>query len=322
MARFFGCLLALVAATFTVPAHAQSAFPNQPIRFVIPFAPGGFADVSMRILGQKLSEIVGQQVIMDNKPGAGGIVAAQAVTSARPDGHTLMVLTNGTAITKSLFKSLPYDPVADFTPVSIVAYFDVLLLVNGKSPHKTLGDLLAAGKSKGSAFNIGTINPGSTQNLTGELFKSKAGLTGAVVPFRGTPDVLTALLRDEIDVGFETYAPLKAQIDAGDIRPVATTSDKRTGYLPNLPTARESGLPTFEVVGWNALVAPKGTPRAVIDVLNRHIQTIVALPDFKQRMIDLGADARASTPEELGARFNADIAKWAEVIRDAKIELQ
>jgi tripartite-type tricarboxylate transporter receptor subunit TctC len=321
MARVLGCLLALVATLAATPAGAQN-FPNQPIRFVIPFAPGGFADVSMRILGQKLSEIVGQQAIMDNRPGAGGIVAAQAVTSARPDGHTLMVLTNGTAITKSLFKSLPYDPEADFVPVSIVAYFDVLLLVNGKSPHKTLGDLLAAARSKGANFNIGTINPGSTQNLTGELFKSKAGIPAAVVPFRATPEVFAGLVREEIDVGFETYAPLKAQIDNGDIRPVATTSDRRTSYLPNLPTARESGLPTFEVVGWNALVAPKGTPRAVIDILNRHIQTIANLTDFKQRMTDLGADARASTPEELGARFKADIAKWADVIREAKIELQ
>lgn len=322
MTRIFAGLLALlVVSTVPVDASAQ-AFPSRPIRIVIGFGPGGLADVTMRIVAQKLTDLTGQQVIVDNKPGAGGVLAANTVTSARPDGYTLLVMTNGTAISKALFKSLAFDPETDFRPISTVAYFDVLVLVNGPSPMRTLADVLAAAKAKGGAFNIGTINPGSTQNLTGQLFKAKAGIDGAVVPFRTTPDVLTALVRGDIDVGFETYTALKPAIDAGQIRAVAGTGEARSPVLPNVPIAKDAGMPDFTVVGWNALVAPTGTPPEVIDTLNRHIRTIVAMPDVRQRFLDLGSEPGTSTPQQLGDRLKADIAKWNAVIDQAGIERQ
>lgn len=322
MTRMFVWFFALViSAAAPVEASAQ-AFPNRPIRIVIGFGPGGLADVTMRIVAQKLTDLTGQQVIVENKPGAGGVLAANTVTSARPDGYTLLVMTNGTAISRALFKSLAFDPVADFRPISTVAYFDVLVLVKGDSPMRTLADVLAEGKAKAGNFNMGTINPGSTQNLTGELFKAKAGLTGAVVPFRTTPDVLTALVRGDIDVGFETYTALKAQIDSGMIRAVAGTGETRSPILPNIPTAKEAGMPDYIVVGWNALVAPAQTPPEVIDILHRHIKTVVEMPDVKQRFLDLGSEAASSTPQQLGDRLKADIAKWNAVIDQAKIERQ
>lgn len=322
MARIVAGLLALFIGIGVAAEAGAQAFPNRPIRIVIGFGPGGLADVTMRIVAQKLTDLTGQQVIVDNKPGAGGVLAAQTVTSARPDGYTLLVFTNGTAISKALFKSLAFDPVADFRPISTVAYFDVLVLVKGDSPMRTLTEVVAAGKAKGGAYNMGTINPGSTQNLTGELFKAKAGLSGAVVPFRTTPDVLTALLRGDIDVGFETYTALKPAIDAGQIRAVAGTGEARSPVLPNVPIAKDAGMPDFTVVGWNALVAPTGTPAEVIDTLNRHIRTVVAMPDVRQRFLDLGSEPGTSTPQELGDRLKADIAKWKAVIDQAGIERQ
>ena len=322
MARIVAGLLALFIGIAVAAEAGAQAFPNRPIRIVIGFGPGGLADVTMRIVAQKLTDLTGQQVIVDNKPGAGGVLAAQTVTSARPDGYTLLVFTNGTAISKALFKSLAFDPVADFRPISTVAYFDVLVLVKGDSPMRTLTEVVAAGKAKGGAYNMGTINPGSTQNLTGELFKAKAGLSGAVVPFRTTPDVLTALLRGDIDVGFETYTALKAAIDVGQIRAVAGTGEARSPVLPAVPTAKEAGMPDYVVVGWNALVAPTGTPPEVIEILHKHIRTVVEMPDVKQRFLDLGSEAGSSTPDQLGDRLKADIAKWNGVIDQAGIERQ
>jgi tripartite-type tricarboxylate transporter receptor subunit TctC len=322
MTRLFAWLFVLlIGVTAPVAAGAQ-AFPSRPIRIVIGFGPGGLADVTMRIVAQKLTDLTGQQVIVDNKPGAGGVLAANTVTSARPDGYTLLVMTNGTAISRALFKSLAFDPVADFRPISTVAYFDVLVLANGTSPMRTLSDVLATAKAKGGGFNIGTINPGSTQNLTGQLFKAKAGIDAAVVAFRTTPDVLTALVRGDIDIGFETYTALKAAIDAGQIRALAGTGEARSPVLPSVPTAKEAGLADFVVVGWNALVAPAQTPPEMIEILHRHIKTVVEMPDVRQRFLEMGSEAGSSTPQQLGDRLKADIAKWNAVIDQAGIERQ
>lgn len=323
MTRVLAWLLALLIAGATSFAAEAQSFPNRPIRIVIGFGPGGLADVTMRLVATKLTEVTGQQVIVENKPGAGGVLAASTVSSARPDGYTLLVFTNGTAISRALFKELPFDPINDFMPISTVAYFDVLVLAKGDSPMKTLADVRAAAQAKGGAFNIGTINPGSTQNLTGELFKAKAGLTQAtVVPFRTTPDVQTALVRGDIDIGFETYTALKGPIDAGQLKPIAGTGEARSPVLPNVPTAKEAGMPDFVVVGWNALVAPKGTPPEVIDILHKHIKTVVEMPDVKKRVLELGSEAGSSTPQQLADRLKADIAKWNAIIDQAGIQRQ
>src|SRR5262249_22402785 len=221
---------------------------------------------------------------IENRPGAGGVVAASAVTSAAPDGYTLFVLSSGIAISKSLLKTMPFDPVTAFAPISTVAYFDLLVLANAQSQLRTMQDVLAAARANPGRFNVGTINPGSTQNLSAELLRSATGVGMTIVPYRSTPDVLTALLRDDIPIGVESYAALKAAIDDGKLRAVAATGETRSPMQPNVPTLRESGI-AAEVVGWNALVAPAQTPKEIVAALNGHVAAIVAMPDFRQRLI-------------------------------------
>jgi tripartite-type tricarboxylate transporter receptor subunit TctC len=307
-----------LALAMARPGLAQAGYPNRPIRIIVGFGAGGLADITMRIVADKLAERLGQRVIIDNRPGGGGVAAAQAVATAPPDGYTLIVLSIGNAISVGLFKSLPFDPVKDFVPVSSVAYFDLLLLVNASSPIKTVSDLLAEAKKPGNRINIGTINPGSSQNLSAELFKSVAGIDATIVPHRSTPEVLTALLRGDVAVGVESYAALKGPIDDGQIRAIASSGPARS--LPNVPTVQESGLASYDVTGWNAIFAPAATPRDVVELLNREIVAIVAMPDVKQRILDLGTEPRASTPEEIGTRLKDDIRKWSAVIERAGIE--
>ena len=317
-AAVFALGAALLTATFTTQATAQADFPNKPIRLIVPFAPGGLADITMRIVGEKLGDRLGQRIVIDNRPSGGGIAAAQAVATAPADGYTLIVFTNGTAISVGLFKALPFDPIKDFVPISSVAYFDILLLVNGNSPIKTVQDLLTAARARGNTMNMGTINPGSTQNLSGELFKSTAGIDAPIVPFRTSGEVQVALVRDDIAVGFESYAALKGAIDDKQIRAIATSGATRS--LPDIPTVRETGALDYEVVGWNAIFAPAGTPKEIVAKLNSEIVAIMAMPDIRKRILELGTEPKASTPDEISARLKADIVKWGAVIDKAKIE--
>ena len=310
------CIAALLA--LGPRAGRADTFPDKPVRIVIPFAAGGFADIMMRVLAEKLGDRIGQRVIVDNRIGGGGIVAAQAVKSSPADGYTLFVLATGTAISEALFKSLPFDAIKDFTPISTVSQFDLLLLVNGKSSIKTLDDLMAEAKRQGDKMNLGTTIPGSAQNLAGALFKATAGLKTTLVPYRSTPDVLVALLRDDVTMVIESYAALRSPIDDGQIRPIVSSGTART--LPNVPTSREAGLPGFQVVGWNALFAPAGTPPEVIDYMNKAIADVVAMPSFRSRVVELGGIPKASTPAELAEQLRLDIKKWNEIIDQAGIE--
>ena len=312
-------LTAAVLNGAALDAASAQSYPTRPIRIVIGFGPGGLADITMRLVGQKLSERTGQQVVIENRPSAGGIVAASAVTSAKPDGYTLFVLSSGIAISRSLLKAMPFDPVTDFAPISTVAYFDLLIVTGAQSELRTLNDVLAAARDNPGKLNIGTISAGSTQNLSAELLKSAAGVSMTIIPYRSTPEVLTALLRNDVQIMVESYAALKAQIDDGKVRPIAGTGETRSALLPDVPTLRESGV-AAEVVGWNALVAPAQTPKEIVALINRQIQAIVAMPDFRQRLLDLGTEAKASTEAELGARLAADIEKWAAVVKQAGIE--
>jgi putative tricarboxylic transport membrane protein len=303
-------------------AQSPATFPDRPIRLVLAFGPGGLADITFRLVAERLTGLVGKQVVVENQPGAGGVTAASTVMKAAPDGHTLLVLTNGTAISKSLFKSLPFDPVKDFAPVSLVAYFDIVIVTSAESKYQTLGDLLAAARSSPGKLNLGTINPGSTQNLSAELFRSTAGIDVVIVPFRTSPDAATALMGGNLDAVFESYTALKPLVAARKLRALATTGTKRSVYLPELPTVKEAGVPTYEVTGWNALGAPAGTPPEIIAILNRHVNAVVAMPDFKQRLLEFGNEAYGGTPDELRRQLVNDIAKWEAVIKKAGIPQQ
>lgn len=317
-----GCALALGLAAGLAPAEAQTAYPTRPVQIVVPFGPGGIADITVRVVAEKLSEKLGQQFVIDNRPGAGGITAARAALQGGTDGYSLALLTNGTAISVPLFKKLPFDPVKDFEPVSSLGYFDFLLLTPGTSKFNSVAELVAFAKANAGALNVGTVNVGSSQNLSAELFKSMAGVDFTIVPFKTTPDLVLATTRGDVDLMIDSYASAKPMLADKKVRAIASSGLTRSPVMPDLVTVDESGVKGFEVTSWNAIFAPAGTPKEVIDTLNKAIREIMVMPDVKKRLLDLGIEARASSPQELGDRLKADIAKWTAVIDKAGIEKQ
>lgn len=304
------------------PAHAQPKFPTKPVRLLLPFGAGGVADVTMRLLGQKLNEKWGQQVVIENRPGAGGVIAQQALLASPPDGHAMSVTGNGTAIGMSLFKSRPYDILKDFTHVSITATFEMLIASRHDAPFKTVAEFVDLAKKQPGKMNLGAINPGSTQNLSAHLFKQMSGIDATIVTYRTTPDLITGVMRGDVDLAFDYYAAFKGSLSGEKIRIVATSDEARNPLLPEVPTAAESGLPGYVVTSWNALSAPRGLPKEILAVLNRDIVATLADPDLRQKAGDLGLNAQGSTPEAMRERMERDIRRWAEVIEKAGIPKQ
>jgi tripartite-type tricarboxylate transporter receptor subunit TctC len=302
-------------------ALAQS-YPSQPIKILLPYAAGGVGDITARVLAQKLSQQLGQQVIIDNRPSAGQIVASEAAMKAEPDGYTLLWLNQGHAVSVSLFKSLPYDPVRDFAPISTVGFFGLALLVNSDSPYRSLKEFIAAAKASPGKFNVGTTSIGGTQFIAAELFKSMAALDFQTVPFKATPMIVTALKGNDLQGMVEILAPVIPHVKSGSLRALGVTFDRRFAGLPEVPTLAEAGVPGYEASAWNGVAAPAKAPRAVIERLNREITAAVAAREVRQRLQDLGVDARASTPEALRELLISETAKWKAVVERAKIEKQ
>ncbi|MCV0440103.1 MAG: tripartite tricarboxylate transporter substrate binding protein [Hydrogenophaga sp.] len=306
-----------------MPAHAQpAAFPSKGLRVVVPFGPGGVGDLTARIVAEKLGSQLGQAVVVENRPGAGGVVAADSVVRSEPDGHTMFLMSNGTAVTAGLFKSLPFDTVRDFTPVSTLGYFDIAVIVPANSPHKSLQELIAFAKANPGKLNVGSINIGSTQNLAAELFKSTAGIDAQVVPFNGTPALVGAIRGQQVDVAVEILSPMLTHIKAGALRALAVTGEKRSIVLPEVPTAVESGVKEFVASSWNALAVPSKTPRAAVDRLQREIAAALADAGVREKLRNLNIDARSSTPEQTAALLAFDIKRWSDVIERAGIPKQ
>jgi tripartite-type tricarboxylate transporter receptor subunit TctC len=313
---------AVLALAVASTSAAAQGYPTKPVRIVVPFGPGGVADISARAVAQKMGESMGQQVIVENKPSAGGILASEMVAKAEPDGYTLLFITNGNSVSESLFKSLPYNSVKDFAPVSTVGFFDFVFVVKNDSDIKSMGDLLARMRANPGKLNIATINPGSGQHLSAELFKSMAGVDAQIITYKSTPEVLTAVISGQVQVGLDIVAPVLAQVKGGAVRIIAVSSKQRSPILPEVPTVAESGVPGYESESWNGVAAPVKTPPAIIERLNKEVRAAVAAPDVKKRLQDLGIDARAGTPEQLRERLVADIAKWRAVIEKANIPRQ
>ena len=313
---------AVLALAVASTSAAAQGYPTKPVRIVVPFGPGGVADISARAVAQKMGESMGQQVIVENKPSAGGILASETVAKAEPDGYTLLFITNGNSVSESLFKSLPYNSVKDFAPVSTVGFFDFVFVVKSDSDIKSMGDLLARMRANPGKLNIGTINPGSGQHLSAELFKSMSGVDAQIITYKSTPEVLTAVISGQVQVGLDIVAPVMGQVKGGALRMIAISSKQRSPILPDVPTAAESGVPGYESESWNGVAAPVKTPPAIIERLNKEVRSAVAAPDVKKRLQDLGIDARAGTPEQLRERLVADIAKWKAVIEKANIPRQ
>jgi tripartite-type tricarboxylate transporter receptor subunit TctC len=315
-------LLAAAVLAPTRPNWAQSHYPDHPVMLIVPYAPGGVADVGMRILADKLSNKLDQQFVVENRPGAGGIAAAQAGASAAPDGYTLMMTGNNNAIATALFNKLPFNILTDFASVSTAAFFNVLILTRAGSPLHSVGDLIAAAQANPGKLNIGTITPGSTQNLAAELFMSTAGIKAAIVPFRTSPDMAGALMRGDIDAAFEFYAAVSGLLADKKLVALASTGQQRTAYLPEVPTVIESGIKNYEVTSWNGLSVPAATPKGIIDTLNAAMKEIIPEPVVQDKAKAMGMAMRASTPEDMTARMKADIAKWSAVITTAGIPKQ
>jgi tripartite-type tricarboxylate transporter receptor subunit TctC len=321
LASFAG--MAALAAALLQPqiADAQN-YPNRPVRLILPFGAGGVADVTARLVTERLGEKLGQRFVIENMAGAGGINAARAVLSAPADGYTLALFSNGTAISVSLFKNLGFNPVTDFVPVSSMGYFDFIFVTQASARYPTLAEFIKAAREKPGALNVGTINVGSTQNLSAQLFKSTAGVDVAIVPFRSSPDVLIALLRGDIQMAIENYTAVQSHVADKAAIAVATSGTVRTTFLPDVPTVKEAGGGDFEARSWNAIFAPKGTPPEVVKTLNATLREVLEMPDLKKRALDLGIEAKASSPEEILDRLKADIDKWAQVIERAEITKQ
>ena len=316
-------LLGTAALCSTAGLRAQ-AFPSRTVRIVVPNAPGGAADITARTVGQALSSALGQAVVVENKPGAGGVVAGELVARAEPDGHTLLLVSSGTAVSAALFKSLPFDTLRDFAPVGQMATFDLVLVAAEGGRFRHLHDVLAWARANPGKLNIGTPQVGTTQNLAAELFKSAAGLQAQVVPFNGTPPVITALRSGEVDVGVDILGPLAGQIGSKALRPLAVLGDKRPPQFADVPAAREAGGPlvNFAVGSWNGLAAPARTPAPVIDRLNRELNAALARAEVRQRLAELHLQAQGGTPAQLAAHLAADVRRWSEVIARAGIPRQ
>ncbi len=319
---FLTTLVLLGLAFPQARADAQTKYPSKPVRIVLPFAAGGVADITARVIADKLGVKLGGRFYIENQPGAGGIAAARTVISSPPDGHTLALLSNGTAISVSLFSHLPYDPLKDFAPISSLGYFDFVFATNGQSEFKTLADFVAAAKAKPGALNVGTINIGSTQNLSAELFKTAAGIDFTIVPYRGTPELLVSTMQGNVALMIDSYSSMKGNLADGKIRALASSGPVRSESTPDVLTLQEAGVANYDVVSWNALFAPKGTPPEIVKTLNGALQEILAEPEVKKQLLELGIEARASTPEEISARLKSDIEKWQKVIEKAGIARQ
>ncbi|RYF40775.1 MAG: tripartite tricarboxylate transporter substrate binding protein [Comamonadaceae bacterium] len=306
------------------PAAAQG-FPARPLRIIVPNAAGGAADLTARAVAQRIAGPLGQNVVIDNKPGAGGVVAGELVARAEPDGHTLLLVSSGTAVSAALFKSLPFDTLGDFAPVSMLATFDLGLVVAEGGRFKSLAELLAYAKTNPGRLNIGTPQVGTTQQLAAELFKATAGIDAHIIPFNGTPPVITALRGGQIDAGIDILGPLMGQFGVrGALRPLAVLGARRALQLPDVPAVRESGgaLAQFNVSSWNGLAVPAKTAPAVIARLNTELQAALAQPEVKQRLLELNLVAQGSTPAQLGELLASDIKRWAGVIAQAGIPRQ
>ena len=312
---------AIAIVGLSAPASAQDAkdYPNRPVQLIIGYGAGTIGDVSMRLIAQKLSDQLGKPFVVENRPGAAGVIAAKAATMAAPDGYTLMLTGNSYAINTTWFKSVPYNVLKDFAPISTVASFDFLVVTRKGSQFKSMKDVIAYAKANPGKLNIATLSPGTTQNLAVALLKVVAGVNVTAVPFRSSPEAANALLRGDVDIDMDSYAPLRGLLAGGKIDVIATTGRKRVPFLKDVPTVAESGVPNFDVSSWNGIAAPAGVPKPIIDKLSKAIGKALEAPDVQETGARLGMQMHGSTPDQLQARMKGDIAKWSNLIETAHI---
>ncbi len=305
-----------LSAAYAQPGNKDAPYPVSPIRIVVPFTPGGSADIFARAIGAKMSEAWSQQVVIDNRAGSGGVVGSEIAAKAAPDGYTLMMgITANIAINPALYRKLPYDPVRDFVPVTLVASAPYVMVVSPSLPARTAQEFLALARSKPGEFNYASMGNGSAGHLTAELLAAMAGIKLTHVPYKVIGSVLTDLGSGQVQIYFLGMLSAQAQLKGGKLRALAITGAKRSPMLPDLPTLAEAGVPGYEVTGWYGVFAPARTPRAIVLRLNGEIARILALPDVRQRLSAEGAELMVSTPEQFAAFIKSELAKWAKAVK-------
>ncbi|MFK4441315.1 tripartite-type tricarboxylate transporter receptor subunit TctC [Caballeronia udeis] len=312
------CMLSVFVVPRARAADADSDYPSHAVTIVVPFAAGGAGDLTTRLFAQKLTQIVNRPVIVLNRPGAGFVNSATMVANARPDGYTVFLSGNGADISSVLFRSLPYR-LSDFRHVSTVSFFTPAILVDGHAPYRNVADLIADAKAHPGKLNIATVSTGSTQNLVALLFRLKAGIDVQIVPFETTSEVLTALRGGSVQAVVEVIPSVLGQVSSGAIRALAVTSPSRFSGLPQVPTLAESGFPGFDATSWSGLSVPVKTSDAVVSRLASVTAAALADPEVKRKMLTLGAEARADTPDQMTRLVQTDTAKWQRVIEQAGI---
>jgi len=316
------CAALTVLAACCGAAQAQSSYPTKPVRIILPFGPGGIADVTARLVAQKLSERMGKNFFIENRPGAGGVIAAKAAMAAPPDGYTLFETGNSAAISQVLFKAPPYNVLKDFTPVAMLAGFEVLLVTRADSKLDTVQKIVAYAKAHPGKLNFGAINVGSTQNLSAQLFRMTTGIDAVMVTYRTTPELISAIMSGDIDVAFDYFAPLRPMIHSKKVKVIASSGESPDPELPGVPTVKESGYPDYVVTSWNGLSGPAGIPKDIVSKLNSATDAALKMPDVKKRMAEFGMQPMLSTPEQMTDRIRSDMAKWRTVIDAAGIPKQ
>jgi tripartite-type tricarboxylate transporter receptor subunit TctC len=316
-------MIALCVAALAFAAQpAAAAFPDRPLRIIVPFGAGGNADITARTVADKLGEKLGQRVIVENQPGAGGMTAARSTLQAPRDGYTMIWLHSGVPAGVTLIKAQAFDPLKDFTPISGVGSFDHVIATNAESPIKTFGDLVKAVQEQPGKLNGGTVVVGSTPHLTSEYLKNAGKLDYQSVIFRTTPDLLVSILRGDVQFMIDYYATMKSGLEDKKLRPLATTGLTRSPFMRDVPTVDESGIKGYEVKAWSALYVGADTPKDVMDTLGNSVRAVLAMPDVQKRLLDVGIVADPLSAEAQTKRMTTEIEKWRVVIQQAKIPQQ
>jgi tripartite-type tricarboxylate transporter receptor subunit TctC len=315
--------IALVSLAAVLPAHSQDAYPARPLRLVVPYPPGGASDVTARLIGQKVAESWGQQVVIDNRPGANGIVALEHVAKQPPDGYTLLLANLGpNAINPAIYAKLPYDPVKDFSPITLTTLVPQVLVVGPGFEAKTLKDLLDLARAQPGRLNYGNGGNGSSNHLGVELMASLAGVTLTAIPYKGDAQAMTDAMSGQVSMTLPTVVAAMPHIRAGKLRALAVGTKARVASLPDVPTMQEAGVPGYESFSWGGIMAPAGTPPAVVNKLHAEFVRILKLPDMQEKLAALGATVSAAGPAEFAAFLQAEIRKWDGVARRANIRLE
>ncbi len=322
MKRLLAVLLAAFATALLLQPAAAQTWPDRPLKIVVSAPAGSSLDVIARLVGDRLKDRLGQPVIVENKPAAGGTVATAEVARAAPDGYTMVLAFNGPLAFGPLLQKLPYDVARDLAPVIITSSQPNVLAVNAQLPVKTLQELVAYSKANPGKLNYASVGNGSSSHLNMELLKSVSGLDAVHVPFNGSPPAVTATVQGETQMIFAVMQPLQAQVQAGKLRAIAVTTAKRFPLLPDLPSIAESGYPGFEALAWNGLLVPAGTPRPIIARLNTEINAILRQPDVQKKLNDSGFDLPGGTPEDFGRLISGEAEKWAPVIRKVGLKVE